>query len=75
MKRKVCLILLVLFFLPSVLIYSQAHISLNDAIQNSVRYLQERLPRNTRVALLFVQNENLELGEFVLNRISAALVT
>jgi len=74
MKRNVCLILLVLFFSSPVFIHSQTLISLDDAIVNFSRYLQERLPRNTRVALLVIQNENPELGEFILNRISVALV-
>jgi TolB-like protein len=71
--KNLFLVLAVLFLTPFFLT-AQASISLDESIQNCVRYLQSRSPRGTRAALLFIQSDNPELGEFVLNKLSSALV-
>ncbi|MCL2214201.1 MAG: SUMF1/EgtB/PvdO family nonheme iron enzyme, partial [Treponema sp.] len=73
MNRKSFFISLILFFITVFFAYSQT-ITIDNAVSNCVQYLQNRYPNSTRAALIFIQSENAELGEFVLNKVSAALV-
>ena len=66
--------LMFLFSANSVQVQAQSQQSLDEAIQNGVRYLQSRFPRGTRAAFAGVQSENQQVGEFVYERFSNVLV-
>jgi hypothetical protein len=55
-------------------VYTQTQQSLDDAVSGGVRYLQGRFPKGTRAALVAVQSENQEIGEYAYGKFSAALV-
>jgi hypothetical protein len=67
-------VLVGLFCLTVSLCFSQNQVTLDTALQNDVSYLRGRLSRNTRVAVLAVQSGGPELSDYVLRRLSAALV-
>ena len=66
--------LCLLFFFTANSVYSQNQQSLDEAVQNSVRYLQSRFPRGTRAAFIAVQSDNQQISDFAYNRFSNVLV-
>jgi hypothetical protein len=68
--KKLCFVLF--FCLAAALGFAQT--TLDTAIHNGAAYLRGRLPRNTRVAVLNMQSGSPELADYMLRRISAALV-
>jgi len=54
--------------------HGQSLTSLDDAAQDSARYLEGRFPKGTRAALVAVSSENQELGEYVLKKLGTVLV-
>ncbi|MCL2214298.1 MAG: penicillin-binding protein activator LpoB [Treponema sp.] len=73
MNKKLFTAYLIFIFMAVSSVYSQT-VSIDNAVSDCVHYLQNRYPNGTRAALIFIQSENAELGELVLNKMSAALV-
>ena len=48
--------------------------TLDNAVRDGARYLQSRFPRGTRAAIVAVQGENREIGEFVVRKLGEVLV-
>ena len=73
MKKFVCLALL---FGTIAICFAQAQApqSLDSAMQGCARYLQGRFPKGTRAAIVAVQSENREIGEFAHKKFSEVLV-
>jgi len=70
---RLCVVCLVFLCAPF-LAHGQSLTSLDDAAQDSARYLQGRFPKGTRAALVAVSSENQELGEYVLKKLGTVLV-
>ena len=66
--------LCLMFFFTANSVQAQTQQSLDEAVQDGVRYLQSRFPRGTRAAFLGVQGENRQAGDFVYGRFGNALV-
>jgi len=73
MRVFIALFMIAAFFAP---LYTQAQTpqSLDNAVWDSARYLQGRFPRGTRAAIVAVQGENREIGEFVVRKLGEVLV-
>ena len=67
------LFMMTIFFMP-LSAQAQATRSLDDAVRAGSRHLQERFPQGTRAAIVAVQSENREIGEFVRRKLGEALV-
>ena len=72
--KRVFLWMAILGFSALSTAFSQSTISLDDAVQRGTQYLQGRFPRNTRAAVINVQNDNPELGQYALRALNGALV-
>ena len=68
------LILMLLAVLMPLSAQAQTPQSLDSAVVACARYLQGRFPRGTRAAIVAVQGENREIGEFVVRRLGEVLV-
>ena len=53
---------------------AQAMRSLEAAVRDGARHLQDRIPDGTRVAIVAVQGEDQDVGEFVLRKLGEVLV-
>jgi len=62
-----------LLFTP-LLASGQSLVSLDDAALGCSRYLQDRFAKGTRAALVAINSESPELGEYVLKKLGAVLV-
>jgi len=73
MRVFFALFMTVAFFAP-LSVRAQTPQSLDNAVRDCARYLQGRFPRGTRAAIVAVQGENREIGEFVLRKLGEVLV-
>ena len=64
----------IIFALLTVYTFSQTPQSLDDAVRGCSRYLQGRFPKGTRAALVVVQGENREIGEYAHRKLGEVLV-
>jgi len=55
-------------------VQAQTQQTLDNAVRDGARYLQGRFPRGTRAAIVAVQGENREIGEFVVRQLGEVLV-
>jgi|GEM_PF-1815409 len=71
--RVVSVLFMVAVFAP-LSAQAQAMRSLEAAVRDGARHLQDRIPSGTRVAIVAVQGEDHDVGEFVLRKLGEALV-
>jgi TolB-like protein len=67
------IIFFLLFFLSSVG-YAQNIVTLDDAIQNTMIYFQERIPAGSKVLVLNFNSESNGLSEYVVDELTARIV-
>ena len=67
-------ILTILFLCFSLTAFAQKVQTLDNALQDCAKYLHKQIPKGTRVALVTIQSENQEIGEFVREKLSGILV-
>ena len=73
MKNITGIMFFLLFFLSSVG-YAQNIATLDDAIQNTIIYFQERIPEGSKVLVLNFSSESSGLSEYVVDELTARIV-
>lgn len=73
-SRKISIFFTCFLLLTPLFAGAQTVTTLDEAVNSGIRYLQGRFPKGTRAAVVAINSENRELGEYVVNRLSAGLV-
>ena len=72
--RVVFVLLMAAVFLAPLSAQTQTTRTLDAAVRDGARHLQDRIPGGTRVAIVAVQGEDQDLGELVLRKLGEVLV-
>ncbi|MCL2193227.1 MAG: hypothetical protein FWB78_07515 [Treponema sp.] len=72
--RVVFVLFMTAMFFTPLSAQAQATRTLDAAVRDGARHLQDRIPNGTRVAIVAVQGEDQDIGELVLRKLGEALV-
>ena len=63
-----------LFLLCYAPLFAQNIITLDEGITNSFEYLNQRIPENTKIAIISIQSNHPDLSDYIITRITALFV-